>query len=401
MHLVIMAAGEGSRMKPLTDTTPKPLLKICGKTIIEHNIEWVIDAFDEIYMIVKYKKEKFSEYFWDTYHGKKIHYIEQTGSVSGTGAAILALRWHIQGEFVVVSGDDLYESADIRSLAKVSGYATLCKQVDNPENFWIFSCNADWIPIGIVEKPTDASLWNLANIGNHKFDDKIFERLGELPLSPRWELEITDLIHEYIWAGKYSVVEAHGRWITIGYPWDLLKANDEIIGWFSETINKWAVIEPQVSIKWNIYLEEWVILKSGTYIEWNVYFGKESIIGPNAYIRWNTSIGKSSKVGAFVEVKNSYIWEGTHIPHLSYIWDSIIGNNVNIGGGSKVANLRHDGESIRVKVKDKFIDTWRRKLWAIIWDGAHLWVGTLIYPGRTIQTGWTTLPWEIVDGKTH
>lgn len=67
MHLVIMAAGEGSRMKPLTDTTPKPLIKICGKTIIEHNIEGIIDEFEDIFMIVAYKSECFREYFGESY----------------------------------------------------------------------------------------------------------------------------------------------------------------------------------------------------------------------------------------------------------------------------------------------------------------------------------------------
>lgn len=91
MHLVIMAAGEGSRMRPLTETTPKPLLKICGKTIIEHNIESIMDLFEDIFMIVKYKKECFEQYFGTSFHGKLIHYIEQ-GDLSGTGAAILALK---------------------------------------------------------------------------------------------------------------------------------------------------------------------------------------------------------------------------------------------------------------------------------------------------------------------
>ena len=102
MHLVIMAAGEGSRMKPLTDTTPKPLLKICGKTIIEHNIESIVEYFDEIYMIVKYKEELFPAYFGDTYRGKKITYVGQ-GEESGTGAAILSLERKIHGDFIVVS----------------------------------------------------------------------------------------------------------------------------------------------------------------------------------------------------------------------------------------------------------------------------------------------------------
>lgn len=78
MNLVIMAAGEGSRMQPLTGTTPKPLLKICGKTIIEHNIDSIIKYFDAIYIVVKYKKEVFPVYFGDEYKGKPVYYIEQS-----------------------------------------------------------------------------------------------------------------------------------------------------------------------------------------------------------------------------------------------------------------------------------------------------------------------------------
>jgi UDP-N-acetylglucosamine diphosphorylase / glucose-1-phosphate thymidylyltransferase / UDP-N-acetylgalactosamine diphosphorylase / glucosamine-1-phosphate N-acetyltransferase / galactosamine-1-phosphate N-acetyltransferase len=382
-------------MRPLTDNTPKPLLKICGKTIIEHNIEPIIEHFDEIFMIVRYKSECFREYFGAIYRGKQIHYIEQ-GEQSGTGAAILALEWHITGEFVVVSGDDLYESTDIVRLIQQKWYATLCKQVDRPELFGIFTSDSEGRATGIIEKPTDASIGNLANIGNHKFDDQIFEILRALPLSPRGELEITDLIHIYIQEWFYSVVEATGRWISIGYPWDLLRANDAIIGWYIHTVDKWAIIEPNVFIKWNVYLEEGVILKSGTYIEWNVYFGKGAIIWPNAYIRGNTSIWYESKIGAAVEIKNSYIGNSTAISHLSYFWDSVIGNHVNIGGGSKVANLRHDHKNIRVMIKDILIDSGRYKLGSIIGDGVHISIDTLIYPGRVIPTDGTTIPGEIV-----
>ncbi len=395
MHLVIMAAWEWSRMRPLTDTTPKPLLRICGKTIIEHNIESIIEYFDEIFMIVRYKSECFREYFGDAYMGKKIHYIEQWNQ-SGTGAAILALEWHIIGEFIVVSGDDIYDADDIMNLVKQTGYATLCKRVENPELFGIFTCNSEWKATGIIEKPIDTTVGNLANIGNHKFDSQVFEILKALPLSPRGELEITDLIHIYIKEWLYSVVTATGRWISIGYPWDLLNANDTIIGWYTQTIDKWAIIEPNVFIKWNIYLEEGVILKSGTYIEWNVYFGKGAIIWPSAYIRGNTSIGDGSKIGAAVELKNSYIGNHSSIPHLSYFWDSVIGNHVNIWGGSKVANLRHDHKNIRVMIKNILTDSGKHKLGTIIGDNVHLGIGTLVYPGRVIPTDSTTIPGEIV-----
>ncbi len=103
-------------MQPLTETTPKPLLKICGKTILEHNIEPIIEFFDEIYMVVKYKQEKFFEHFGKEYKGKPIRYIEQV-DMPGTGAAVLSLERYVHGPFVVVSGDDLYDPKDILKLS--------------------------------------------------------------------------------------------------------------------------------------------------------------------------------------------------------------------------------------------------------------------------------------------
>lgn len=391
-----MAAGEWSRMRPLTDTTPKPLLKICGKTIIEHNIEGIIDLFESIFMIVKYRSDDFRKYFWDSYQWKTISYIEQWGKINGTWAAILALEGKLEWKFVVLSWDDLYDKDDIISLTKIPWHATLCKAVDRPIDFGIFAMGPDGRPERIVEKPTDPSLGNLANIGNHKFDSSIFWDLRELPLSPRWELEITDLISQYISEGRYSIVEAKGRWITIGYPWDLLKADDAIIGSYAETVNHRWIIEDGVTIKWHVYIEEWVILKSGTYIEGNVYFWKWSIIWPHAYIRGNTSIGAMSKIGAFVECKNTYIGDHSSLSHLSYVGDSIIGNDVNIGAGSKVANLRHDHTTIRAMSKWVLIDTGRMKLGMIVGDHVRLGANTTIYPGRTLPTSSSTLPGEII-----
>lgn len=138
----------------------------------------------------------------------------------------------------MISGDDLYASEDILALLNTPGYSVLAKAVDRPEDFGIFSVDDTGKLTGIIEKPTDPAYGNLANIGVFKLDDQIFPLLRTLPLSPRGELEITDLMQKYIEAAKMSLVEAKGEWITIGYPWDLLKAQDAIIGKYTEMVNK-------------------------------------------------------------------------------------------------------------------------------------------------------------------
>ena len=393
MHLVILAAGEWSRLRPLTTTIPKPLTKLQWKTIIEHNLEPIIDYVDEIYLIVRYKSGIIRSYFWQEYKWKRIHYIEQIDKF-WTGAAILSLQGHIQWSFVVISWDDVYEKEDLKKLFDATWYTALCKAVEKPENFWIFVTNEHWKAVKLVEKPKNPSLGNMANMGVYRFDNAIFEELSTIPYSERGELEITDLIDRYIGRWQFSVVEATGKWTTIGYPWDLLKYNEETLPFLSSENE--GFIEEWVTLRGNIRIGKWTRIKSWSYLEGNIWIWENVTIGPNAYIRGNSSIWNDSKIGSFVELKNSYIGEHTFVPHLSYVGDSIIGNNTNLGAGVKIANLRHDWENVECVIKEKFVDTGRKKLWAIIGDDVKLWINTLIYPGRVLDTGKTSLPGEII-----
>ncbi len=195
--------------------------------------------------------------------------------------------------------------------------------------------------------------------------------------------------------GHFGRLEAQPDDFLMIYPWDLLRANELVIA--SIDRNR---IEGTISAGANfdgfLYLGQGSILLPGTYIEGNVVIGRNCRIGPNCYLRGNTSIGDGCRIGHSVEIKNSMIFPGSAIGHLSYCGDSVIGSQVNFGAGTIVANFRHDGGNHRSESSGKLIDTGRRKFGTVMGDGVHTGINTSIYPGRKLWPGASTRPGDIV-----
>ena len=119
-------------------------------------------------------------------------------------------------------------------------------------------------------------------------------------------------------------------------------------------------------------------------------------VGPNAYVRGATLLAEDTHVGTSVEVKNSVLMAGTHVPHLSYVGDSVLGRDVNFGAGTNVANLRHDDADVRFAVKGDRISTGRRKFGVVAGDGVKTGINTSLSPGLRLSPGTTTTPGESV-----
>ena len=156
-------------------------------------------------------------------------------------------------------------------------------------------------------------------------------------------------------------------------------------------------IEKNVIVKGKLKAGKGTEILSGTYIKGNVVIGENCSIGPNCYLRGNTSIGNGCHIGQAVEIKNSIIMNNAKVPHLSYIGDSVIGENSNLGAGTITANLKHDNKNVRSAVKGKLVDTGRRKFGAIIANDVNTGINTTIYPGRKIWPEVSTLPNEVVS----
>lgn len=181
----------------------------------------------------------------------------------------------------------------------------------------------------------------------------------------------------------------------IKHSWDLLRANEQYVAslresWLDGEVHPLAVIDGIAQIG------EGTRVLPGVYIEGNVVIGSNCKIGPNCCIRGNTSIGDGCHVGNAVEIKNSILLSNTHVGHLSYVGDSILGERVNFGAGTITSNFRHDGANHRTLVNGSLVDTGREKFGAIIGDGVRTGINTSIYPGRKLFPGTTTRPGEVV-----
>jgi len=378
MKCVILAAGEGNRMHPLTYTRPKVMLPIAGKPILEWNLLNARAAgLKEFIFIVSYKSEMVREYFGD---GKKwnvkIRYVNQ-GKAMGTAHAIGTVIPFVN-DFVVLSGDTIFGVNDIKQIAQ-KGTKIGLVMIDNPIDYGVVELKGKRV-MKIHEK-MEHPLSKIINAGIYHFNKKIFDVIQKTEKSSRGEFEITDSINMLV--SKESVEGVYLKeWRDVVYPWHLLDANEEVVKKIHQ--KNLGTIEKNVVFKGIVSVGKDTIIRSGTYIEGPVVIGNDCKIGPNCYLRAYTTIGNNCHVGNACEVKNSIIMDNTNVPHQNYVGDSIIGQGCNLGAGTKIANLRLDKKNIIVVLNGKKIDTNRKKLGAIIGDNVQTGINTTINIGSLI-----------------
>ncbi|MEI7579976.1 MAG: bifunctional sugar-1-phosphate nucleotidylyltransferase/acetyltransferase [bacterium] len=397
MKAIIPVAGNGTRLYPLTLTTPKPLIRILNKPIIEWSIENLIAAgITEVILIISAdeKGEKIREFIMSRNFSVKIQFVIQEEQL-GTAHALKMTEKLIAPDesFIYIYGDDLYGSKNIQEVIKYD-LAMVAKEVEDYEKWGICQVDDNSHLVKIVEKPQEP-IGKLANIGVFKLNYSIFAIINQLKKSVGDEYLITDAVSILAETKTLNVIPLADYWIPIGYPWHILDATSELMKTIKNKRD--GHIEENVMIRGKLSLPASSTIKSGTYIEGNLVVGENCDLGPHAYFRKDVVIGDNSHVGAFVEIKNSVIGQGTKIPHLTYIGDSVIGNHVNISVHNSIANWRHDEATIKTMIKDKLVDTGRNKFGTIIGDNVKTGMGTKILPGRKIWPGMRTKPGEIVE----
>ncbi len=391
--LVILAAGNGTRLRPLTTHLPKPLIQFLGKPVMQHSMEAALPYVSEFICVVGAHEEKIRDYFGNSFNGVPITYIVQKEQ-SGTGHAFNMAQSAITSDtFMAIYGDDVYQADLFERIAQHNGFAVIGQKKENWKSFGVLQTDENHRLVKVVEKPT-TFVGDLVNTGLFKLGADIFSMYHTISLSKRGEYELTDLISEYIKNHQVTVIEVQKGWYPLSYPWSLL---DVVAQLTSEmTPSNQGTIEPGAVIRGSVHIGEGTIIKSGAYIEGNFHIGKNCIIGPNCYLKGFGSIGDNCVIGNAVEICRSIIGTGVNVRHLSYVGDSVIGNNVNLAAGTVLANLRHDGKNIRVTVNGISVDSGRNKLGAIVGDNVKTGIHSSVLPGRKLEAGRVTLPAEVV-----
>lgn len=226
MKAVILAAGKGVRMLPLTADKPKPLIEINGKPFLMHLIERLHDAgFEDkdIAIVVGYKGEKIEEFLAE--NDLDITVIVQQ-ALLGTGDAVYHARQFVdEDDFIVVGGDNLFSADDLLRIQQedefcyVSGW-----KVEDPSRYGVLVHKGEML-LEVVEKPKEF-VSNLINAGLYKFTPDIFEALEQIEISERGELELTDAISLLAEGRKVKVMMLQDYWLDLGKKEDIEKVEE-------------------------------------------------------------------------------------------------------------------------------------------------------------------------------
>lgn len=222
MQCVILAAGRGSRLRPLTDSIPKPLVEVAGKTLLDHIVSALPSSIDELIIVTGYLGEKIKLHCGNHFYQRPVTYVDQTEQ-KGTAHALWLCKDLLRGRFLFMFADDLHGRSD---LARVTSYsrAMLTYQTETPERFGIVVRHPDGTLAEIIEKPTHPPS-NLASTGVMVLDTNIFS----FPITKQTngEYYLTDVIEEYAKQFPIAVVEQR-LWLPIGYPEDIARAETKL-----------------------------------------------------------------------------------------------------------------------------------------------------------------------------
>ncbi|MEK7549530.1 MAG: nucleotidyltransferase family protein [Patescibacteria group bacterium] len=217
MQAVILAAGLGTRMGELTRSTPKPMLPLLGKPLLEWQLEMLPADIDEVILVVGYLCEQIESHFGSSWKGRRITYVRQT-ELNGTAGAIHLLKDILKQKVLITNGDDLYHPEDLKALL-VESLGVLGLYVEDAQPFGLLEVNEDKTLLRITERPHGEKT-GIVNTGAYVLDPRFFE----YPMIAITEKEF-GLPQTFVGMGKDFPIKVllARAWQAVGNPDDIAK----------------------------------------------------------------------------------------------------------------------------------------------------------------------------------
>jgi glucose-1-phosphate thymidylyltransferase len=376
---VVLAAGEGTRLRPLTKYRPKPLLPAANRPILEYVLDALVDAgVESIHVVVGYQRDRVQDHVGPTYRGLPVTYHVQEKQL-GTGHAVLQARDALDSDFLVVNGDEVVTASMVEAVIDAhttADAATLAvAESDRAPEYGAVRLDGDRI-VELVERPDDDS-YRLLNAGIYACGPSL---LLDIETTERraGELHLTDAIAGQIREGNaVRGVRLDGVWSTATYPWDLLTVARDLLA-------DGRVDEPER--RRGVYVDEAASVHDDAVLRPPVVVGPDAVIGPGAVVGPDTALGRHTTVGAGAVVEGSVLDIDTRVGPNATVVDAVTGQGTTLGAAATVpggdADVRidttvHEGRRLGCVAADR----------ARVAGGATVAPGTLLGPDAEVAVG--------------
>jgi len=385
----VLAAGEGTRLRPLTRNRPKPMLPAANRPIIAHVLDALVEAgMEKLVLVVGYRRQRVQEYVGPTYRGVPVEYVLQEKQL-GSGHALLQARGAVADSVLVVNGDRLIQADSVARVAEThetgdtSAAMAVIERADTSLYGAVELHGRD--VANIVEKP-ETDEYRLINAGIYAFGQSVFDAIEATPRETG-ELVLPDTISRLVEDGRVRAVHIDGLWVDATYPWDLLEVASEVLA-------RGRVEEPERED--GVWIHEEARVHDDATLRPPVVVGPDCEVGPGAVVGPNVAVGQNGTLGANTTVERAVFDSDARVGHGSTLVDAVFGQNVHLGVDVTVSGGPGD---VRVG-REVFED---RRLGAVLADRVRVGgsvafePGTLVGSGARLGTG-TTVDGRVLEG---
>ena len=376
---VVLAAGEGTRLRPLTRNRPKPMLPAANRPILEHVLDALVEAgVETLVLVVGYRRDRVQEHFGPTYRDVPIEYVVQDKQL-GSGHALLQAREAVDGACVVVNGDRIIEAGSVQDVVDAftsEDVAAAMAVIERPSvRHYGAVVLRDRDIAEIVEKP-DTDEYRLINAGIYAFEASIFDAIDATSREDG-ELGLTDTIANLLAGDRVRGVRTEGLWVDATYPWDLLEVAAEVLA-------RGRVAEPETAE--SVWVDPAASVHDDAVLQGPVVVGPDSEIGPGAVVGPIVAVGPNGTVGANATIQRTVLDADARVGPGSTLIDAVLGQTVHLGPSTTIP-----GGPADVRVGTEVFED--QPLGAVVADRAaavgdvSLEPGTLVGPSVTIHAG--------------